>query len=244
MSCNRKRPQKTSLSWSGPVFGSFWNWKDRLRLRSKALGIKRPDRTGLSNTTPPSTTSWKSAKKRGQLLKKNIIPDQTLFSRATLDGTCQQNHLFWQFSTSPRKRICLAIVQQVSWHFATLPWHSRTQNDTHTSFCCHPTFYTSALSYSSFVFSFRSCSLSMSILKSSEDWCRKREWSKSLWAAGSVLFFDPCSSTAWHTHWMVTTLLRWFWDVCKGPLKVHWSPWGKMQIKTEEFCQNATGLRG
>ena len=49
-SCNRKRPQKTSLLRFGPVFCSFSNWEDRLRLRSKALGAKRPDRTGLSNT--------------------------------------------------------------------------------------------------------------------------------------------------------------------------------------------------
>jgi hypothetical protein len=51
-SCNRREPQKTGLQRFGPVFGDFGNYVNRLRLRSKALRAKRPDLTGLSNTTP------------------------------------------------------------------------------------------------------------------------------------------------------------------------------------------------
>jgi len=54
-SCNRRKLQKTGLHWFGPVFCRFWKYVDRLRLWSKALGAKRLDQTGLSNTSSTHT---------------------------------------------------------------------------------------------------------------------------------------------------------------------------------------------
>src|ERR1700733_10713020 len=57
-SCNRsgtvpecKRPKKTGSYQSSPVFSLFGNLPEPVRVRLPSCDAKKPDRTGLSNTT-------------------------------------------------------------------------------------------------------------------------------------------------------------------------------------------------
>src|SRR3984885_15304632 len=57
-SCNRsgtvpecKRPKKTGSYQSSPVFSLFGNLPEPVRVRLPSWDAKKPDRTGLSNTT-------------------------------------------------------------------------------------------------------------------------------------------------------------------------------------------------
>ena len=49
-SCNRKKPMWTSPRRFGLVFLGFQKLKDWSQSRSMALGVKKPDWTGLPNT--------------------------------------------------------------------------------------------------------------------------------------------------------------------------------------------------
>jgi len=65
-SCNRKRLTKTGSHQFGLVFLTIWDLKDRSRSRSKALGAKKPDWTGLSNTkTTPSVSRFERGRGGG-----------------------------------------------------------------------------------------------------------------------------------------------------------------------------------
>ena len=56
-SCNRKKPMWTGPHRFSPVFSRIQKRKNWLRLRSMALGVKRPDQTRLPNTR--NTVSFK-----------------------------------------------------------------------------------------------------------------------------------------------------------------------------------------
>src|ERR1700733_13393125 len=79
-SCNRsgtvpecKRPKKTGSYQSSPVFSLFGNLPEPVQVRLPPGDAKKPDRTGLSNTTA-STTLHLKIQNLSQCLR-NILDD-------------------------------------------------------------------------------------------------------------------------------------------------------------------------
>ena len=114
-SCNRKKPMWTGPHRFGPVFSRIQKRKDRLRLRSMALGVERPDRTGLPNTTQNKNKPSKALRKHSPrnpyscyqgktshslLNRTRRFTHQELYScKKTTTGTYTHVHSFHRHST-------------------------------------------------------------------------------------------------------------------------------------------------